>query len=139
MMFGLGINNPFNLTEKEEIVEYTDKEVKMAVGIAADPRYKGGNMTGAVKAIEKIRRGLSKHKKVAAVLQRVNEELELIEGRTREEVDGADPKKQSEYQKFFAKELKKRGVKSPSELSDADKKAFFDYIDKNWEGDNESD
>lgn len=68
-----------HLIEKEEIVEYTDKEVKMAVGIAADPRYKGGNMTGAVKAIEKIKKGLSKHKKVAAVLQRVNEEPELDE------------------------------------------------------------
>lgn len=48
-------------------------------------------------------------------------------------------KDQSAYQKFFAKELAKRGVKSPSELSDGDKKAFFDYIDKNWKGDKESD
>jgi hypothetical protein len=48
-------------------------------------------------------------------------------------------KDQSAYQKFFAKELAKRKVKSPSELSGADKKAFFDYIDKNWKGDNESD
>jgi hypothetical protein len=50
-----------------------------------------------------------------------------------------EEKDQSAYQKFFAKELSKRNVKSPSELSAADKKAFFDYIDKNWKGDNESD
>jgi len=33
-------------------------------------------MTGAVKAIEKIKRGLSKHKQVAAVLKRQNESVE---------------------------------------------------------------
>jgi hypothetical protein len=118
---------------------FTAKEIKMAIGIATDKRYKGGNMTGAVEAIEKIKKGLSKHPQVAAVLQRVNEELDLIEGRTREEVDGSDPDKQSAYQKFFAKELAKRGVKSPAELSDADKKKFYDYIDANWKAEKESD
>tara|TARA_B100000085_G_C18358967_1_gene437484 strand:+ start:471 stop:683 length:213 start_codon:yes stop_codon:yes gene_type:complete len=48
-------------------------------------------------------------------------------------------KDQSAYQKFFAKELKKRGVNSPAELSDADKKKFYDYIDANWKADKESD
>ena len=42
-----------------------------------------------------------------------------------------------EYMKFFAATLKKYGVKSPSELSDEDKKKFFDEIDKGWKGDNE--
>ena len=42
-----------------------------------------------------------------------------------------------EYMKFFAAKLKKYGVKSPSELSDEDKKKFFDEIDKGWKGDNE--
>ena len=42
-----------------------------------------------------------------------------------------------EYMKFFAGKLKKYGVKSPSELSDEDKKKFFDEIDKGWKGDNE--
>ena len=53
---------------------YSAKDIKMAIGIATDPRYKGGNMTGATKAIEKIKSGLSGHKQVAAVLRRVNEE-----------------------------------------------------------------
>ena len=43
------------------------------------------------------------------------------------------------YQKFFNAKLKKYGVKSPAELSDDDKKKFYDEIDKEWEGDNEND
>ena len=50
----------------------------MAIGIASDKRYAGVNMTGAVKAIEKIKRGLSDHPQVRAVLQRQNEELEEL-------------------------------------------------------------
>ena len=34
--------------------------------------------------------------------------------------------------KFFAGKLKKYGVKSPSELSDEDKKKFFNEIEKDW-------
>jgi hypothetical protein len=44
-----------------------------------------------------------------------------------------------EYKAFFDKKLKKFDVKSPSELSDEDKKKFFDEIDKEWKGDNEKD
>ena len=44
-----------------------------------------------------------------------------------------------EYQKFFNDKLKKFDVKSVSELSDEDKKKFFNEIDKEWEGDNEKD
>ena len=47
--------------------------------------------------------------------------------------------KQKKYQAFFQKALKKFGVKSPSELEGDKKKEFFDYVDKNWEGDNEED
>ena len=42
-----------------------------------------------------------------------------------------------EYQKFFDKKLAKYKVKSPAELDDAEKKKFFDEIDKEWKGDNE--
>jgi hypothetical protein len=63
--------------ENVELEErFTPKEIKMAIGVASDKRYAGGNMTGAVKAIEKIKRGLSKHKQVAAVLKRQNETVE---------------------------------------------------------------
>lgn len=55
---------------------YSPKEIKMAIGIASDPRYKGGDYTGAVNAIEKIKKGLSNHKQVAAVLKRQNEDVQ---------------------------------------------------------------
>ena len=47
----------------------------MAIGVASDKRYAGGNMTGAVSAIEKIKKGLSNHPQVMAVLKRQNESL----------------------------------------------------------------
>ena len=76
------------VTEKDELDEaeaYSPKQIKMAIGIASDPRYKGGNYSGAAKAIEKIKDGLSQDKQVAAVLKRQNEALgENLDGRTRE-------------------------------------------------------
>ena len=41
------------------------------------------------------------------------------------------------YEKFFNKALDKFGVDDPSELSKEKKKEFFDYVDKNWKGDDE--
>ena len=52
---------------------FSPKEIKMAIGVASDKRYAGGNMTGAIKAIDKIKRGLSNHPQVSAVLRRQNE------------------------------------------------------------------
>ena len=64
-----------NEVNKFELDEgFSPKEIKMAIGIASDPRYKGGNMTGATNAIDKIKKGLSDHPKVAAVLRRQNED-----------------------------------------------------------------
>ena len=200
----------------EELEEgFSPKEIKMAIGVASDKRYAGGNMTGAVKAIEKIKKGLSKHKQVAAVLKRQNEDLEedyftVIyrnkSGKVEAEKDFKDKKKadayaekgnsidkvggsytvtkvkgkmesvteeaemdydkmfeeafepkslddvvkqvvfglqeaqsgdKEAYQKFFKAAMKKFGVSSPGELSGDKEKEFYDYIDKNWKGDNE--
>ena len=46
-------------------------------------------------------------------------------------------KEETEYQKFFSKKLEKFGVSSPAELSDEDKKKFYDEIDAEWEGEKE--
>ena len=54
----------------------------------------------------------------------------------KESVDEASGDKEA-YKKFFDAALKKFGVDSPAELDDEQKKKFFDYVDKNWEGDNE--
>ena len=51
----------------------TGKQVKQAIGIARDKRYAKGNMTGAVKAMDKINPKLSGHPKVKGELQKQNE------------------------------------------------------------------
>jgi len=50
----------------------------MAYGILNDPRYKQGNYSGAVMAIDKIAKGLSDHPDVANALKRANESKEEI-------------------------------------------------------------
>jgi hypothetical protein len=186
-----------------EEAKFSPKEIKMAIGVASDKRYAGGNMTGAVKAIDKIKKGLSGHPQVAAVLKRQNENITekkanflrltfnspadvkkvekwisdnlgdsnpgfmgmYREGQKaiafedvgdaedlmkqlkkagfkfkvdhRESVNEAQSGGKEEYQKFFNAALKKFKVKSPAELKGENKKKFYDYIDANWEGDNE--
>ena len=44
-----------------------------------------------------------------------------------------------EYKKFFMGALKKFGVSEPDQLEGDKKKDFFNYVDKNWLGDKESD
>ena len=61
-------------SKKESVGEAHDpKHIKQAIGIASDPRYKKGNMTGAVKAMNKISKDIDKHPQVAAVLRKQNE------------------------------------------------------------------
>ena len=81
--FASGYKEKGKKKDKKEDVDldekFSPKEIKMAIGVASDPRYKRGNYTGAVNAIEKIKKGLSQHPQVAAVLKRQNEEVELDE------------------------------------------------------------
>ena len=77
-----GVDNvrdlPENMKEsmfkKVDEASYSNKQIKMAKGIAFDKRYKGGNMTGAAKQMEKIKKGLSDHPKVSQALRQANEE-----------------------------------------------------------------
>ena len=55
---------------------FSTQQIKMAYGILNDPRYKQGNYSGAVSAIEKIAKVLSDHPDVANALKRANESLE---------------------------------------------------------------
>ena len=64
--------------EEKDNKDFSDKEIKMAFGVLNDPRYKGGNYSGAVDVIEKIAKGLSKHPSVEKALMRTNEELDYI-------------------------------------------------------------
>ena len=47
--------------------------------------------------------------------------------------------KETDYEKFFAAAMKKFGVSSPIELSPEKTKKFFNYVDKNWDAEEESD
>ena len=58
---------------KESVDENILKQIQQAEKIA---KSMAGNMTGAVKGIEKIRRGLSRHKRVKVALKKYNEQEE---------------------------------------------------------------
>jgi hypothetical protein len=63
---------------RDPVVEdkgFSSQQIKMAYGILNDPRYKQGNYSGAVRAIDKIAKGLSNHPDVANALRRANEEV----------------------------------------------------------------
>ena len=48
----------------------------MAAGVAKDKRYVGGNMTGAINVINKIKPGLASHPKVEKELRKANEDTQ---------------------------------------------------------------
>jgi len=75
--FAIDLKNFYGakVVAEETINEYSSQQIKMAYGILNDPRYKQGNYSGAVKAIEKLARGLSKHPDVANALRRANESI----------------------------------------------------------------
>jgi hypothetical protein len=66
-------------------------------------------------------------KTIKSLMSGYNEEVNL---------DEASGDKEA-YQKFFNAALKKFKVSSPAELEGDQKKKFYDYIDANWEADNE--
>jgi len=71
--------------------------------------------------------------------EKVEVEVEIDDEDEDEEDMEEESEKQKKYQAFFQKALKKFGVKSPSELEGDKKKEFFDYVDKNYEADKETD
>ena len=78
--------------EVNQVAEATPSamQVKQGIGIARDKRYAKGNMTGAVKAMDKVNPGLAQHPAVKKELQKQNENVDLIGkylGLTEEERD----------------------------------------------------
>ena len=55
--------------------KFSSSQIKKAYGILNDPRYKGGNYSGAVKTINKLVPGLADQPDVKNALKRANEEL----------------------------------------------------------------
>ena len=117
----------------DQLDEYiTSKQVKMAKGIANDPRHKGGDMTGASKKMEKIKKGLSNHPGAKKALRLANEGV--FDDYTDEELDELI---EMEYKAKFQAMLKKTG-KSLASMSPEEKKKFFNSVDAAHNAKNES-
>ena len=119
--------------------KFQKPQVKKAVALALKM---GGNMTGAIKKIEQMVKGLSKDAEVAAALQLANESVTeevLDEAHAINKTKTKMQEDKERYQKFFKSALKKFGVTSPGDLEGEKKKEFFNYVDKNYEADNETD
>ena len=119
-------------TKAEEVVQeyndkeekYSDKQIKQAFGILNDPRYKGGDYTGAVNTIEKLAKGLSNHPSVANALKKANEEITTDEASGHEGQDEA-----------HAHVIKLAGDFSPENpVTDADAETIKQLILKRTEG-----
>lgn len=69
--------------EVKDLEEMTpsSQQVKQAIGIARDKRYAKGNVTGAVKAMNKLNPGLAQHPAVKKELQKQNEDVMGEEGK----------------------------------------------------------
>ena len=109
---------------------FSSQQIKMAYGILNDPRYKQGNYSGAVKAIEKIAKGLSNHPDVANALKRANEELDKDDKETIKPIIKQLQKSVKAHDRQ-AKQLQKDiqdEVKLESAASDKAKGMGLDYL-----------
>lgn len=95
--------------EEVELDEATPnkQQVKQGIGIARDKRYAGGNMTGAVKAMDKLNKGIAQHPAVKKELQKQNEEVEHVD---ESELPKAVIKKGHEIAKSIIKHRKAKGI-----------------------------
>ena len=101
--------------EAEQVNEYiTSKQVKMAKGIANDPRHKGGDYSGAADKMEKIKKGLSNHPAAKKALRQANEEL--------------TPQQKADRMKMIARAADR--VQSGAAAKDAEKRAKKDMAQK---------
>lgn len=117
------------IKEEVELEEaLTSKDIKMGVGIARDKRYAGGNMTGATKAMDKVKKGLADHPRVRKELQKQNEESQE---------DSVDELQELSYKDKFQAMLKKTGKKL-SDMDDEEKKKFFNSVDDAHKAKNEN-
>ncbi len=118
-----GVDNVRDIPEdsKEDIFKqvdeasYSKKQIKMAKGIAFDKRHKAGDMTGAYKKAEKIKKGLGDHPEVSAALRAANENVE-------QQLDELSPKTISSYQKKAGaqyRQLRKDGPTKEQDIENA--------------------
>jgi len=99
----------------QQVNEYiTSKQVRMAKGIANDPRHKGGDYSGAAEKMEKIKKGLSNHPAAKKALRQANEEM--------------TPQQKADRLKIIARAADR--VQSGAAAKDAEKRAKKDMAQK---------
>ena len=109
---------------------FTSQQIKQAYGILNDPRYKGGNYDGAVAAIEKLAKGLSKHPDVANALRRANEEVDLDESLDESRMkDIFTANQEGESAEEIAKRLKLSVKTVKSILGESKQKPYVSSVD----------
>ena len=108
---------------KEELDHLEENKITKAKEIA---KKMAGNMTGAVKEIEKMVKGLSKHPDVAAALRMANEDLnkddEKVVKKVRDMLKGASAKHASQA-KMIDKALKSEADLNKQQIKMVHKKA----------------
>jgi len=124
---------------KKEVAEPRpegEKQFKKKHVIKKSGEKEDGTVTKeAASPEEKAQLGLKHAKEKEALKKKHDQEKERLAAQE----NVKEESKKEKYQKFFQAALKKFGVKSPAELDGDKKKEFFDYVDKNYEGDNEAD
>ena len=65
--------------------------------------------------------------------------MKISKSRLKEIIKTIIKEEKTAYQEFFKKALSKFGVDSPADLDGDKKSEFFDYVDKNWQGETETD
>ena len=94
-----------------------------------------GKVAGEANSLQERMSGL--YEDMGNILGRY---YEIGEGEVKSEDSGTrDFKEDDGYKAFFQKALKKWGVSSPDEIKDEDKKEFYNYVDRNWKADKETD
>ena len=69
----------------------------------------------------------------------IGEANDVENGEDSEEVSEMMFREDDNYKAFFQKAMKKFGVSSPDQLKPEDKDDFYNYVDRNWKADKETD
>ena len=137
MMYHPETGKEVEVKDKAEHDKYNEKgytHEKPKVNEVEEPRAKGEKDFKDKHVVKK-----SGEKEDGTVVKEKKEVKEDDVDDSEAEISKEESEKQKKYQAFFAKALKKFGVKSPNELEGDKKKEFFDYVDANYEADKESD
>ena len=124
------VNHTFGFDSKDKLAKFKS-QAKGLKSVGSPTVMKHGPKEFYVVMFKGSPKDIEKATKIAMTINKESVSF-------KEEVD-EESEKQKKYQAFFNKALKKFGVKSPSELEGDKKKEFFDYVDKNYEADKESD